>query len=230
MSLSNLTNDLILDLQNGNLSRNSIIQYYNYIKKNIEEVNNFTSYRDYKHSALILGILLEVEGYLTDPDERQAVVTLAYYTITKGLFNEIYDEERVGITDRNKSLELTELLGARLSIINDAEQSLKYSLNSSDTIPIDDSWSPFSSSQPADKILTNMKTYDAYLIDDRSRGVSGAFINPEIISISKQVLQYCNHYSGAELNSMMMMGYKNHKDFFEYLEDRFENEKDFDFS
>ena len=230
MSLSNVTNDLIIELQNGTLARNSIIQYFNNIKRNITEVNNFSSYRDYKHSALILGILLEVDGYLTDPDDRQAVVTVAYYIITKGLFNEIYDEGRVGIADLSKSHQLAELLGARLSIINDAEQSLKYSLNSSGIIPIDATWSAFSSSQPADNVLKNMKIYDAYLIDDRSYGVSGAFINPEIVKISQQVLQYYNHYSGADLNSIMMTGYKNHKDFFEYLEDRFENDNDFDFS
>lgn len=231
MSLSNLTQTIIVEWQNDGISRNSLLQYFNYIKRNLKEINAFIDYKDYKHCTLVLGLLLEVDGYLTDPDDRQAVATIAYYIITKGLFTEIYDGNRIGITNSAKSFELTELLGARLSIINDAPQSIKYSLNSSGTIPIDRNWSPFSTSQPVDRTLENMKIYDAYLIDDRRYDpVVGNFINPEIISMAEKILERHSHNSGQDLNMKMMDGYKEHKEFFEYLENRFEEENDFDFS
>lgn len=230
MSLTSLTENLISDLQFGNLKRNSLIQYYLHIKRNFEEIDEFIDYDDYKKCALLLGILLEVDGYLTDPDERQAVATVSYYIVTKGLFKEVYDENRMGIANPGMPFELTELLGARLSIMNDAPQSLKYSLTSSGTVPIDTNWSPYSGSNSSDKTFDKMKIYDAYLIDDRSRGSYGLFINPECIKMSREILQNYSHYSGAELNDFVMQGYKNHKDFFEYLEKRFERDRDFDFS
>jgi acetone carboxylase gamma subunit len=136
----------------------------------------------------------------------------------------------MGIADFKKPFELTELLGARLSIMNDAQQSIKYSLSASGTLPIDRNWSPYSSTNPSDKVFRNMRIYDAYLIDDRSKGPFSAFINPECVKMSKKILQIYIDYSGEELNDMVMQGYNNHKKFFEYLEDRFENDKDFDFS
>ena len=91
MSLSSLTETLISDLQLGKLTRNALIQYYLHIKRNFEEIKEFTDYQDYKKCALLIGILLEVDGYLTDSDERQAVASLAYYITTKGLYENVYD-------------------------------------------------------------------------------------------------------------------------------------------
>jgi hypothetical protein len=42
MSLYNLTNNLLSDLRNGNLTRNALVQYFIYIKRNIEEIQDLS--------------------------------------------------------------------------------------------------------------------------------------------------------------------------------------------
>ena len=208
-----------------------LIQYYLQIKRNFEEIKEFTDYEDYKKCALLIGILLEVDGYLTDPDERQAVASVAYYITTKGLYENVYDEERTGILDFEKPMEVVELFLARQSIMFDAENSLKYSLKISGCVKIPSGYSPFSSFKPEDEIYKKMQIYDAYIIDDRSHNpFVNSFLDVKILNLSRHIMQDISHKSGNEIHELLVEGYKIHRKFFEYLENRFENEKDFDFS
>ncbi len=230
MNLTQTTSKLIQDLQTQSLTRSSLWDYYNQILRNFGEIQSFQSESTFQYASLLLTTILDDDGFRLDSDQRQTMATLAYYIVSKGLFEKIYDENRLGIADPHKSVELCNLLGVRLSILETCSQSINYSLKVSSVMPLDKNWSPYSGSSSDTKFFNEMRIYDAYVIDDRARGSEGYFINQGSKQISRDVLNEFSEYIPTYINESMMKGFGNHKMFFEYLENRFEKERDFDFS
>lgn len=230
MSLYNLTQELTINLEEGNLKIFRIFEYFQYITDNYEEIEEFEHYTDYKKSCALLEILLNGEEYVDDPDERQAIASVAYYILTKGLFNNIYDENRIGDIEYGDPHELINFLGARLRIMSYAPQSIKYSLTSSGSLPRNKFDTIYSSSNASDKILDNMLIYDAYLIKLNNPESFQLLVGSQNIQLSNEVLGYYNYFSEHQLNNILDEGYKNHRALFEYLERKFEIENNFDFS
>ncbi|KEY20336.1 hypothetical protein [Kaistella antarctica] len=230
MKLNQQTHKLMSDLESEFLPRSILYAYYQTVLSNFQDVKGFGNCEDFQYCSLLLTMMLDDEGFTFDADERQKIASIAYYIVSKGLFKNIYDENGGEFADASKSSEHANLLGVRLSILQNTSQSIKYSLNDSGIIPIDVHWSPYSTSNNNDQFLGEMKFHDAYVISRNCETPFGLFINSGSIEVSEIEMQGYYHKNDEEKHVISTNGFNNHKKFFNYLQNRFENVKDFDFS
>jgi len=227
MKLKNQSNILIDNLSKGKLTYDSITNFYQEILNNFDEIKEFDDYSNYKKTALILSLMLEIKDFVTDPDERQKIASISYYIVTKGLYKFIYENDSVSLW---KEVEFSDLIATRLSIINDSLDSIKYTLNVSNTISDNLSWNPYSTLPSlAEETLDEMRIYDALNLFKLKNSVSNIYIHPNAFEIGDNVINEFNYMNMLQLERKCEQGYKSHLLLYKYLENRFQVYKDFEF-
>lgn len=230
MNLKQQTHKLMSDLQSEYLERGVLYNFYKNILAKFNEIKEFENCSDFQYCALLLTMMLDDEGFTFDVEERQKIATIGYYILSKGLFKNIYNESESEYTEPSKSSELANLLGVRLSILQNSSQSIKFSLTESGVVPFDRNWTSFSNNNKDDKFLEDMKFYDAFTITEKAKEPYGLFINSGSMQVANSEINGYEHSNSEYKTGKSKAGFGNHKKFFKYLEERFEVDRDFNFS
>ena len=120
------TIELIGHLQNGNLTKSSLRDYYRLVLNDFEDLLDFENYSYYRFSGSLFGVMLEIDDFEDDPEVRQSIASLGFYILSKGMEKFCLNNDGHFLAD--KSIEQIELISSRISLLLESNASIKYLL------------------------------------------------------------------------------------------------------
>lgn len=224
-SIKTETLRLINALQNRNLLKSDLRNYFSLVINNFEQIISFNNYSDYRFSGAIFGIMLEIDDFEDDPNIRQSMASIGFYILSKGMEKFCLNENNHFKSD--KAIEQIELISSRISLLLESNASIKYSLRLSkpNTNPY---YSPlFDRFQEESKDYSDMILCDSYTVKYLcSKPGMELFMN-ESLKFANNTYERVSDY--GNVSERIENGRNTQIRLYEYLKDRFEKRRNFNF-
>lgn len=127
MVIEQTSEQLMKNLMDDTLTYEELRNFYHLVINNFDEIINFNSHKPYKNVGNLFTLMLEIDNFENDPDNRQSFASLGYYVLCKGM--EKFGLEENGNFKIGKYSVQIELLSPRISIMLASKISMQYCLS-----------------------------------------------------------------------------------------------------
>ena len=229
-TLSKQASELIADLKKNDLSRTDLKYFFRLVKTNFIEINSFTDLEDFKNVGTLIMVMLESDDFEDDPDRRQSMAALGFYTLSKGIYTLTLDS--FGVNKLDRIPDYLDLLKIRLLLLKHSNASIKYTLS---LLPSGEDISSFTmlmgeSSSNSGKQYSLLLVTDAAEIKKFGSSPVLSLFHGESINLANSILaSHAKMFPNQTAKDVVSDGKKLGRELFTFLDERFSNEGNFDF-
>lgn len=229
-TLSKQASELVADLKKNDLSRTDLKYFFRLVKTNFIEINSFTDLEDFKNVGTLLMVMLESDDFEDDPDRRQSMAALGFYTLSKGIYTLTLDS--FGVNKLDRIPDYLDLLKIRLLLLKHSNASIKYTLS---LLPSEEDISSFTmlmgeSSSNSGKQYSLLLVTDAVEIKKFGSSPVLSLFHGESINLANSILaSHAKMFPNQTAKDVVSDGKKLGRELFTFLDERFSNERNFDF-